>query len=254
MKNISILVLAIFFTSGSVFSQDKTPAASQTKGAVTEDQPELGCLSINFGASMPVGDFKNADIYNENSGFAKSGFQYSVSYQHIVYKRFGLLAKFRGESNAFDSQKLAEEFMKVYDNSYHFSASSDSWTSRSLLIGGYFSLPAAKKVVIEPKVLFGYTSVTNPPIIISGYTGQGYASTVSEEKTGTAISLLIGVGLKVELSDKINFLADVEYFSAKPKFDNVKTTANDGSVFFSSYKQPITTVNIGIGIGYRFTK
>jgi len=233
MKNLFILMAVVFISVTSVFAQDK------------------GYIGVSIGPSIPTGDFASKDMNNEAAGFAKTGAIFDITFAYKLNKNFGVTALLRGQANKLDAKAISNEMYKQLPSEVSSSVSTSSWGVGGLLIGGYSTVPVAKQLSFESRLMLGFISATSPDVTIN-LSGFGETAWVKQSSTtSTALAYLAGVGLKYDAGKRVCVLLNVDYLGSNPKFDNVETTSSDGEMSKDSYSQAFGTVNFGFGIGYR---
>jgi hypothetical protein len=215
-------------------------------------QDKNGSFGISIGSSIPVGDFALTDTTDE-AGWAKAGavVDFTFSYR-IGESNFGVTAMLRGQANQVDAQGLADEFAKQLPG-VNITVESKPWSIGGFLVGGFAAFPVSDIATFEARAMVGYLNASSPTLDITVY------SDWIKQESGSASSFtyLIGAGFKIDISNNLYLLTNLDYMSAEPEFKNVTTTYSDsvdnigGSDSFD-FKQKIGTVNISAGIAFKF--
>ena len=236
MKKGSVLIVTFLRFVVIAFSQDK------------------GYFAISLGPSIPLGDFASKDMDNESAGFAKPGAIFDLSFGYKLGKNVGVTALLRGQSNKLDGNAISNEMSKQLPDDVSEQTKVGSWAIGAFLAGVYSSIPVAKQVTFETRLMMGVLSVKAPEILID-LTGPGGTAWVKQKSASTtAFAYLAGIGIKYDAGKRVAVLANIDYLGAKPQFDNVEITTNllDLQNETNDYTQDFGSINVSFGIGYRF--
>jgi len=232
MKKIILSLAAILVLSVSGFCQDK------------------GYIGLSLGSSTPMGDFASNNPNNNNSGYAKGGAIFDISFGYKLGKYLGVAALLRGQANPTDAQAIADQIANA-NPGVSTVVSSKSWGVGGLMVGGYASVPISAKYSFEPRVLIGFLNATSPDITVTVSSGGNSAWIKEASASASAFSYLLGIGVKHDVGKRICLLANVDYLGAKPEFSNVVISNSYGASSIKTFSQSFGTFNVGVGIGYR---
>jgi len=179
-----------------------------------------GYIGLSLGSSFPMGDFKDQDLDNEDAGFAGTGL--NLHLLNFGYK-FGYTLGVTGSLFGASHPLKFDEDIDIFNDA--------SWSYGGLMGGLLISLPVSEKLDFDLRPMIGFVSGSSPEIKLAGIT-------VLEDQRGSGLCFDLGASLRFNFSDKWCGMIDLDYFSARPTFDN-------------DYKQSISTVNLNIGFGYR---
>jgi opacity protein-like surface antigen len=236
MKNFLTLMVILLLNTFTSFSQDK------------------GYIALSLGPSFPLGEFASKDMDNESAGFAKPGAIFDLSFGYKLGKNVGVTALLRGQSNKLDGNAISNEMSKQLPDDVSEQTKVGSWAIGAFLAGVYSSIPVAKQVTFETRLMMGVLSVKAPEILID-LTGPGGTAWVKQKSASTtAFAYLAGIGIKYDAGKRVAVLANIDYLGAKPQFDNVEITTNllDLQNETNDYTQDFGSINVSFGIGYRF--
>ena len=213
---------------------------------------EKGYIALSLGSSIPVGEFASQDINNEKAGLAKLGAFIDISYATKLGKSFGISVLLRGQSNAIDNHRIEAELSKL-NPGINFTVSSKNWGASNLMIGGYGSFPlnSDNHSSFETRALIGILSGTSPEILFNATYGNTSQNYITRSVSATSYSFLIGVGFKFEVSKKLCVLTNVDILGSEPKFNYKVITYSTTPGESFDFRQQITTVNVGVGVGFR---
>ena len=211
---------------------------------------DRGYLGVVLGAAIPLGDFSSTDQKNEHAGYAKTGPNFEVVYAQKFGKTMGITAMIRSSSNAMDMNALKMQFESSYPG-VHATISEDSWKTLSFMAGGYAVFPITPKVSFDARLMGGLMSVASPELFVnlSGPAGTAWAD--QESGIASTFCLLFGGGFKFNVASRVCLLANLDIVAATANFKQVKMSTDDGNTSYSDFSQKISTVNLGIGVGYR---
>jgi hypothetical protein len=207
-----------------------------------------GYIGISIGPSIPFADFASTDENNDDAGFAATGGNLTVSFAYRLGAHLGITAMLSGNNNPVNKSALESDFRNDYPGA-DWNVEADNWRLGGLLLGGYATFPASERLDVDVRLMAGVLNSTSPEITATASNGGVSVSGRREEKTVTVPSFDIGFGIKYRLGNAIALLANADFISANPKFDNVTTTTTFGSTT-SSFDQNYSTLNLTIGIGF----
>jgi hypothetical protein len=189
-------------------------------------------LSLNLGASIPLGDFSSASLTNEEAGFALTGITLDMNYLYHFTENVGLAATGFYNMNGLDISKLREE-------TGIRSLKMDHWQFIGLAAGPAFSFEMSPKVMGDIRVMGGIATANSPDITTNG-------SPLIPEDWGTSGLFQAGVGCRVKIGPNSYFSGGVDYRYLKPTF---KVTVDNETI---SAEQNMSLLNISLGIGFKF--
>jgi len=233
MKKSFIVLLVILFPVTCCYSQDKA------------------CLSLQFGSSIPTGDFGNTNASKSKAGLAKNGSIFEVSFTGKFNEYLGLTGIVIGGNNSMDKDALLNYYHSQYPD-IDWSVNTTSWVTGGLFFGGYGSVPLWKdKLSLDFKLTLGFLHCKSPELTSTGAQGTHSLWVNMSSASGNSFSTLIGTGLKYNISKSICFLANLEYVSAAFDFQNIQLSSNFGYSNSGYLTQDFSEMNLVAGIGIR---
>jgi len=227
MKTWTFLAVALSLTINS-FSQDN------------------GYVSLNLGPSIPIGDFGSSAINNEHAGLAKTGFFADLSFGYKLGENIGIGATLRSQSNAYDADAVIS-FYQLLDPSLEFRDNSGPWTCSGLLGGLYGSFPIKGITSFDFRGFIGFMSCKTPELDMV-ITSMGFTESLNvPSSSSTAFAYLLGVGLKIDVGDKVCLNTGIDLVGTSPEFK----MESYGTGQVQKFTQSISTINIGFGVGLR---
>ncbi len=234
MKRILFLISILLLTAWQTFSQDK------------------GYFAIAMGISIPEGDFASNDPDNSSAGLAKAGFMFDLSFASKLGDTYGIAGLIRGQALGTDAQAIADQLSVMFPFGTNGTVESGAWSAGSYLAGVYGSWPWSSKTSADARLMIGLMSAASPEFNID-ILADGEIFWIKEQSaTGSSVALMAGAGLKYNAGEKLCILLNLDYLYAKPKFKDVETTSSMGIRNYVTFSQPMGTINLGLGVGYRF--
>jgi hypothetical protein len=189
-------------------------------------------LSLNLGASIPIGDFSSATLNNEEAGFALTGISLDMNYLYHFTKNVGLAASGFYNMNGLDISKLREatgvRTLKM-----------DHWQFIGLAAGPAFSFEMSPKVTGDIRIMGGVATANSPDVTTNG-------STLVPEDWGTSGLFQAGLGCRVKIGANTYFSGGVDYRYLQPTF---KVKVDTETI---SAEQNMSLLNICVGLGFKF--
>ncbi len=235
MKNPFFLTIVYVFVIVIGYSQDR------------------GYIAISAGPSFPNGDFGSKDVNNEAAGLATTGAISAITFAQKFGKTFGMTLMLRGQANPVDAQPLVDELHSYYPT-LNWTSQNTNWEIGGLMGGlyGSFPLSASNKITIDTRAMVGYLSATSPEITVTASEGGNSLWVKTESAVGGTFGYLIGAGFKFGLGKHLGLLLNADYMGATNQFEDVATYNSIGFYTRDTYEQTFGTVNVGVGIGWRW--
>jgi hypothetical protein len=169
----------------------------------------------------------------------------------------------RNQANSIDTDKYKQDFENYLDNNTNAfypraEIKAGSFKFNEFMAGIYTTFPVSKKTNFDTRVLLGYSIATSPSFSTVVYEYGTKSLTIDRDQAETgAFSYIIGAGIKKALSEKTYFMVNVDFYSTKAEWKNVRETIYSYRTgFYNSGKyemsQKISTLNISLGLGKRF--
>ncbi len=240
-----------------------------------------GSISLSVGPALPVGDFAKKEL-DPTSGFAKAGQSASLSYAHLLEKRFGFTVSLHAVRNPIDTKAMEKSFseLKVFQGLYSSSTpiqptqipyatypnwkiDKSSWLSAALLVGGYGVFPAtqSERLAFTTKAMIGVMYIKSPELEAGSVTDTAIVHLEQGSRSAFGLAYLLSAGTKYNCTKKISLLVNLEFLgTSQIKFDDVKQTitiarmsTGTGGFFMQqttgTQKQAIGSLNLNVGIG-----
>lgn len=209
---------------------------------------DSGYIGLGLGASIPLSDFGSTSQTNEQAGYASTGGVFDLTFALKVKGNLGIAAMLRGTANFVDAQAIADQFAAASGTSVKVEAG--SWGTGDLVVGPYGSFPVSEKTSFEAKALFGFAQASSPSLKFSRLDG-GSLLAEQQEENAVAFTYMIAIGFKFDVGARTCLLASVDYQGLEAEFTDVRIDSGDGSTTRTSFKQPFSMLNVGVGIARR---
>ena len=207
----------------------------------TAGHQKTAFLTLTAGPSLPMGDFRSADLYNENAGFAKTGFNIDLQGGYYFTKNVALSGSVFFSQYSLDQQKLREQFAQEFPGS-QFTLSLDHWQYYGIVVGPMVTWDASPKTFFDFDLMTGIANANSPKTEV---TLEGTQATQSED-WATVAPIRFGTTARFQIGEKGYLAAGIHYIYMKPEFE---TTIAEVT---STFRQKIESVNVTFGVGIKF--
>ena len=214
--------------------------AMQGQGQAVGHQ-KTAFLTLTAGPSMPLGDFRSTDLYNENAGFAKTGFNVDLQGGYYFTKNVAVSGSAFFSQYSLDVQKLREQFAQEFPGS-QFTLSLDHWQYYGIVVGPMVTWDASPKTFFDFDLMTGIANANSPKTEVAL---EGTQATQSED-WATVVPLRLGTTARFQMGKKGYLAAGLHYVYMKPEFE----TTIDGVT--ATFRQKIEAVNVTFGVAIRF--
>ncbi|MDP4205888.1 MAG: hypothetical protein Q8859_07820 [Bacteroidota bacterium] len=220
-------------------------------------------FSVTFGSAIPVGSFASKSINESAAGMAKNGLFMDLNFTYTPENIFGLTGSLffsdMGNNDLATSSRL-EKMMGVL---YHPLTSIDNqnttinqWRWGSLLVGPSIKLPVGKGT-FDLKAFTGlqYTYLPYQEIWVTDSSNQRFYHIRTHNQNKVALPYRLSTSLSYPVSPNVRIKLQADYYKASINHtldELIFNTATLQNVHSSSetFKVPIQTINIGIGLVY----
>jgi hypothetical protein len=187
-------------------------------------------LTVSFGPSIPIGNYANTNLSNDDAGFAKTGETINICFEHKLNKHFGIAAMMYGQKNVINTAAMAQQFGQLqfmepyagpgqqpptttYVRYPDWSFDKNNYYLGSFLIGATneFAIGKTDKLSFVAKAMIGAVNATSPQLKGQSITDTAGAFVNQNKVSGWGLSYLINAGLKYRLNNKWSLLFSTEY-------------------------------------------
>lgn len=250
MKRTCLLLLTTLHLAG---------AFSQTK--------ETNYLSVSVGPAFAMSKFAGNDVTDPSAGLAKTGVAISLSYSKMLSPYIGIAAQLQAQRNPVNTTALSNYFRDLTGYS-NWSFNKAGWSYGALLVGpeSQMAIDKANKIQFIARIMAGIAYAKSPGISGQSKTANTAGYVEQDNKTATGFILNTMAGLNYSTGSALVLSASIAYNGTnKITYKQVKTTitttqGSPGSVGYAIQqssstidgKQSISSVNVLLGIGFRF--
>jgi hypothetical protein len=211
-------------------------------------------LGLSFGASLPSEEFARKSL-EEDGGYALPGFVIEFSGAYVFDYYLGIAGTFTFSSNPPDRDQLekdltegitgpaAPEFEEVIFNH-------GSWMYSNLLAGPILTIPIAF-MNLDFRAVAGLSILLSPPWELTARTAE---ETFFTKRSGSTASFayMLGTAVRFNINPIYAIRVSGDYFHSKPTFTISGDGSGGGATGEPTYDMSVGTVNLNVGIAYRF--
>jgi hypothetical protein len=205
---------------------------------------------FSLGGSKPLGEY--ASTTSTNGGYAQSGVNFKLNYQHHFNPYIGVIVFVYLNANGINHAELARDFERSAPGTT-WKVDEAAWSIAGFQVGPVLMYPVTPRMILEARGTIGFNTATSPDIQSTEYS---IPATVSEAP-GKAPSLVysFGAGAKFFFNDHWFLPLRFDFMMCSATFDNITitTTSPSGTNRMKvKYDQKMNTYQSSIGIGYAF--
>ena len=209
-------------------------------------------VGLSIGPSFPISDFKNSDIADSTSGFAKTGIAVSFDYAYRFTHNFGMQLIINYSGNSIDDGSYQNQLEKLHPE-YNVSVeSTDNWTSGGFFLGPYLRFPLTSKLTWDIRALGGYFGSYSPRVLLRTSRVDDPNDTKEyyiERARANNFGFMLGTGLKYKVNSYYVLLFG-DFVSSSLEFKEATGWDWDHEPYSDSFKQKIDYLTFTVGIGY----
>jgi hypothetical protein len=242
-----VFTIALLLITGSLLAQHAT-----------------SFVEVDGGASIPLGNWGKTPTasslvsltgtINDKNGYARTSGFFSADGAWFFSKYFGVGLMFKYGTYGL---KGVDSLSQGYEESFDVDTTKTYVTHYkmwSVLPGLYFNYPLAHRLALTARALVGVADASTPRItvdIIDG--GVPDPAVVQESATKAALAFGLGAGIRYQFFHGLALQARADYFYTKPDFtiDNSGRNNSSGREV-TEYNQPLSSVNVSLGVAYLF--
>jgi opacity protein-like surface antigen len=219
-------------------------------------------IGITGGLSIPTGNWAKANFVSSVSGFtgdpsgyAKNGGLGGVEGAYFFSKHFGIGALASYSTYKTNIKPLSDGYQDSFDVD-QVTTTASGYKIWNFMPGLYFDLPVWKKLSVSARALAGLSHATTPAISVDVEDGGNDDGTFEQkEASKTAFAVDLGAGLSYRIVKRLAVNLRADYFDTKPDFTIENTQRlNSAGRLITSYDQPLTAINVSLGLAYVFGK
>lgn len=211
-------------------------------------------LGLSFGASLPSEEFAKTSLA-EDGGYALPGFVIEFSGAYVFDYYFGIAGTFTFSSNTIDRDKLQQDLIdaitppdepEIEDVTFNHG----TWMYSNLMVGPFFTIPIAF-MNLDFRAVAGLSILLSPPWDLTVTTAE---ETYWTSRSGSTASFayMLGTGIRFNINSNYSIRISGDYFHSKPTFTVDEESAVGGATGKSTYDMSVGTINLNVGIAYKF--
>jgi opacity protein-like surface antigen len=219
-------------------------------------------IGITGGLSIPTGNWAKANFVSSVSGFAgdpsgyaKKGGLGGVEGAYFFSKHVGIGALANYATYKTNIKPLSDGYQDSFDVD-QVTTTASGYKIWNFLPGFYFDLPVWKRLSVTARALAGISHASTPAISVDVEDGGNDDGTFEQkEASKTAFAFDLGAGLSYRIGHCFAVNLKADYFNTKPDFTIENSQRlNSAGRLITSYDQPLSAVNVSLGVAYVFGK
>jgi hypothetical protein len=197
-------------------------------------------FSFNIGPSIPIADFASNNASNENAGYAKTGINLNLNYDHMFEKYVGI-----SFDALYGSHKMDHKIIKDWNDGIDLPAANVThYQYAGLLAGPVFTGMLSPEATINFKLLGGVGRARSPQ---ATYQGEIFA----KQDWASSFAWRVNTDLRFNLSQNTFFLIDLSYTQMRPDF-NIVIGPHETNPETLQMEMHVSTINLNAGVGIKF--
>jgi hypothetical protein len=211
-------------------------------------------LGLSFGASLPSEEFAKKNL-EEDGGYALPGFVIEFSGTYIFDFYFGINGTFTFSANSPDSDQLKKDLTDnitgpIPPEIDEVIFNHGTWMYTNLMAGPFFTIPVSF-MNLDFRAVAGVSFLLSPPWELTVKTPD---ETYFQTRKGGTVSFayMLGTGIRFNVNPNYAIRVSADYFRSRPTLTVDQEGAVGGATGKTTYDMNVGTVNINLGIAYRF--
>ncbi len=211
-------------------------------------------LGLSFGASLPSEEFAKKSLA-EDGGYALTGFVIEFSGAYVFDYYIGIAGTFTFSSNSPDRDALKQDLIDAITGPVppeieEVIFNHGTWMYSNLMAGPFFTIPIAF-MNLDFRAVAGLSILLSPPWELTVHTTEGTYFTTRSGSTAS-FAYMLGTGIRFHINSNYAIRVSGDYFHSKPTFSVDEKSAVGAATGKSTYDMSVGTINLNIGIAYRF--
>ncbi len=235
----------------TVLAAGMTTVAFCQKTFILSHQDKKGFFAVSAGASLPVGKFASCSPTDGQACMAGQGFAFNASAGYRVAGPIGLMIRGEQHRNTVNTSAMLDALYR--NDTDVWTAKADNWSVLTVMAGPYVSVPLGR-FSVDARLLAGRALAVLPNTSMAGNFGTTEMSVKTTGSQSTALSLGGGLIARYRLGRTIALTLNADYSRADFTFNNLTSTATNGSIrsesaaFSSNRVVSIVSVSAGMTI------
>lgn len=216
-------------------------------------QAQRNYFALSFGASIPSGEYAKKSLL-EDGGFAQQGFVVEFSGAYIFDYYLGVAGTATFSNNPPDRTAYGDDIRNLFPGSLPedvtVNINMGNWQYANIMVGPMFTLPVWK-LNFDLRTVVGLSFLLSPPQELYATDGT---DELFESRSGQTVNFayMLGTGIRFNVNDSYAIRLSADYFRSKPSFGIDEDSLTGILTGKTNYEMNIGTVNINIGLAYRF--
>jgi hypothetical protein len=222
--------------------------------ATAQSTPNKSYVGLNAGASFALGDFGKADYFNNQAGFAKTGFHAALDGVYFFGEKVvGLAGQVaftdNGRLTQNDLAKIGDGFTDGFGVDESTLRSSKRYRRLTAMVGPTFMF-GGDKLKLEVRGLVGIVHSLSTPTLTVQLEDDEQTLLTQYSSTNTVFGYQAGLGLHYALTPTLGVVLRGDYLvTSDLSIDNANRTNNAGRL---QTKQPVSAINTSLGLTFAF--
>jgi opacity protein-like surface antigen len=211
-------------------------------------------LGLSFGASLPSEEFAKKSLA-EDGGYALPGFVIEFSGAYVFDYYVGIAGTFTFSTNPPDRDQLEKDLIDAITGPVppeieEVIFNHGSWMYSNLMAGPFLTVPIGF-INLDFRAVAGLSILLSPPWELTVRTPQETFFTRRSGKTAS-FAYMLGTGIRFNINSNYAIRVSGDYFHSRPTFSVDEVTAAGSANGKSTYDMSVGTINLNIGIAYKF--
>jgi hypothetical protein len=216
-------------------------------------------ISLAVGPSFPLGSYKNTDLNDSTSGWAKTGVAIEITYAYKLVHNFGFFVQANYSSNKFDNFTYADALTAAHSidpvspDTAFVVESTKNWYTGGFLAGPYLTLPLTENLSWDIRASVGFYGTGSPNLTVKGNISNGdkLENFYMNGGKGYAFAYGFGTGFKYALSSYY-LMVFTHYYNTSVKIKDIGGWDWNSQPYETSFKQDVSYISLTFGLGYFF--
>jgi opacity protein-like surface antigen len=221
-------------------------------------------LGLSFGAVLPQGLFAQKVYENEQSGYANTGFLFTLDGAIFPDDYLGIGATFSYGSNNIEKNQFRDDLIsdiltrypRITEFDYSLIYDFGVWRYLNLHVGPNITF-AAGKFNFDIRGLAGLSVVWLPDLDIQiNHQDEEIFSRRTDQKGASTLGYTAGGGIRYAMKSGYVIRINTDYSNCKPTFDVsenvIESIRNGQEPGIIKVEKPVKNIQLGIGIAYNF--
>lgn len=219
--------------------------------AATAGYSQRHYVGLSFGGSLPREEFASKSLAGDG-GYALPGFVVDFSAAYIFDYHLGIAGTFTFSSNPPDRNRMWEDIHAANPGppTPEVNIETGNWLYSNLMAGPILTIPVWK-LYFDLRGVTGISFLMSPPLEIKLISGD---VEYFEKRSGQTVNFayMLGTGIRINVKPSYAIRLSADYFRSKASL-TVDANGPTGSITGTSdYEMNVGTINLEIGIAYRF--